>query len=315
MIRRRTSWSIESVLGDRTLKAQVFPQITLYLCLIVAILFSVAASAQGQNDVSASADNRDEQDVDKAEFKRWIEYYQRTAEAYEFRLGDESNAQLTVSPKPLMSYAHPSGDGHTHGVFFVWTHLGRAELVGSIWSWGLMGQTRTVRHEFHSLSTVRLEPVRVGQLTWTPTTGIQLTPIPGAASPQRSAALRLAQMRSLAGEFTGFSTPHGRELRLRTLPQPLYRYESKRPDVLDGAVFGMFAEWDPDIILLIEARKTDDDFKWVYGYGRFNGCPLRLEHKGVEVWKEGLVPLRNPLSNFFAAPVEYLQEPPGTNTN
>jgi hypothetical protein len=110
-------------------------------------------------------------------------------------------------------------------------------------------------------------------------------------------------MRSLAREFTGFSTPHGRELRLRTLPQPLYRYPAAETNPLDGALFCMFADWDPDLILLIEARDGKGGPQWVYGIARFNATPLRLEHNGTTVWKCGLVPMSDPTSLFYAAVV------------
>lgn len=277
---------------------------------VPALIWSTGfAPAQEEKDASRPAEEMDEQDAESAELKRWIAYYQRVADAYEIRLRDELGPKLAASPHPLMTFAHPWDGGQTHGAFFVWTHEGCAQLIGAIWSWGRPDQPRLVTHEFHSLATEPLAPVKVGPTTWRPVSGIELRPIPDASPPKASPALRLAQMRSLAREFTGFSTPHGKELRLRTLDQPLYRYDSESAEVIDGAVFGMFAEWDPDIILTIEARKNDDEIQWMYGYGRFNGCPLRLEHRGVEVWREGLVPLRNSASCFFAVRANSLLAP------
>jgi hypothetical protein len=43
--------------------------------------------------------------------------------------------------------------------------------------------------------------------------------------------------------------------------------------VPDGPIFGMFKEWDPELMLLIEARKTDDGATWHYRVGRFNWTP------------------------------------------
>ena len=240
---------------------------------------------------------------DSNEFKQWVAYYQHVAESYQFSRAGDARTKFMASAKPLMTYAHPAGDTESHGAFFVWTLSGRPEVVGSIWSHGRGDGSRDVVHEFHSLSTEALSPVQVGYARWTPQTGIPLKTITDAARPKDSTAIRLAQMRSLAREFTGYSTPHGREERLRTLEQPLYRYEGAGDDVLDGAVFGMFRDWDPDIMLLIEARKSRDGFVWHYGIGRFNGCPLRLQYKDVDVWKEGKVPLRAATSNFFAVVV------------
>src|SRR5688572_5349733 len=227
---------------------------------IIFVLAAFVGQAPAQDDAAKK----------KAEFQRWLDYYQDVANAYDIYLPSDPKTRLEVSPKPIMSYSHPSAMRGTHGAFFVWTYRGRPELVGSLWSDEIPGGMRTVMHEFHSLSLEPLSPVKIGSYTWAPQSGIDVQPIEGAPAPKESAPLRLAQMRSLAQEFTGYSTPHGRELRLETLRQPLYRYESKLPDVLDGAIFGMFKEWDPEMILLIEARKTEGQMKWHYAVGRFN---------------------------------------------
>lgn len=243
---------------------------------------------------------------DKAEFERWLDYYQEVAEAYDIRLESDPETRLKVSEEPIMSYSHPGAMRGTHGAFFVWTRRGRPEVIGSIWSDEIEGVgQRTVMHEFHSLSLDRISPLRMGRFTWAPQSGIELTPIADVPPPKESAPLRLAQMRSLAQRFTGFSTPHGRELRLRTLRQPLYRYESELPEVIDGAIFGMFKEWDPEIMLLIEARQTDEGPQWFFGAGRFNWTPVRLTYDDSDVWVgeqtiSTYPSFGDPQSNFFA---------------
>jgi hypothetical protein len=261
---------------------------------IMLMLTVLVGQTSGQEDASKSA-----------EFQRWLGYYQDVANAYDIYLASDSQTRLKVTPKPIMSYSHPSAMRGTHGAFFVWTRRGRPELVGSIWSDEIAGGMRTVMHEFHSLSLEPLSPVQIGRFTWAPQSGIDLKPIPDAPAPKESASLRLAQMRSLAEKFTGYSTPHGKELRLRTLRQPLYRYESELPEVLDGAVFGMFKEWDPEMMLLIEARKTDERMQWHYGVGRFNWTPVRLTYQDSDVWKGEQTPgaypsFGDPKSTFFA---------------
>jgi hypothetical protein len=94
-------------------------------------------------------------------------------------------------------------------------------------------------------------------------------------------------LRSLSREFTGRSlSDAGQAWELRLLPQPLYRYESTDPDVLDGALFTLVssAGTDPEIILLLEARKTPTGPQWVYGAARFSDMNLWLKHKNQEVW-------------------------------
>ena len=118
-------------------------------------------------------------------------------------------------------------------------------------------------HEFHSLSLSVLDVSRSGSHTWTPEApGIELTPIAEAPRPARSAPQRLVQMRALTHDFSA-STKDDKERRweLRLLPQPLYRYKSTDPDVLDGALFAFVtsAGTDPEALLVLEARKPAAD--------------------------------------------------------
>ena len=81
---------------------------------------------------------------------------------------------------------------------------------------------------------------------------------------------------------------------MRLLPQPLYRYESTDPEVIDGAVFSFVtsAGTDPEILLVIEARGTGAGSgpSWQYGLGRFSDLDLWVKHKGKEVYTAPGIP-------------------------
>jgi hypothetical protein len=70
-------------------------------------------------------------------------------------------------------------------------------------------------------------------------------------------------------------------------PQPLYRYESTDPDVLDGAVFSFVssAGTDPEAILVLEARKGPGATvpTWHYAVGRYTDMALRVRLKDREI--------------------------------
>ena len=104
-------------------------------------------------------------------------------------------------------------------------------------------------------------------------------------------------MRALAREFSGRSlSDQGQTWELRLLPQPLYRFQSTDPDVLDGALFTLVssAGTDPEIILLLEARKSQSGNQWVFGAARFSDMSLWLKHKDKEVWSA----IRGPENTF-----------------
>ena len=83
-------------------------------------------------------------------------------------------------------------------------------------------------------------------------------------------------------------TTRERRWELRLLPQPLYRYESTDPDVLDGAVFAFVtsAGTDPEALLVLEARKpaAGCDPVWHYAIARFTDLNLWVRHKGKVVF-------------------------------
>ena len=124
-----------------------------------------------------------------------------------------------------------------------------------------------------------------------------MKPIPGAPDPAATAPARLAQIRALAREFSGRSlSDAGVAWDLRLLPRPLHRYESTDPEVLDGAVFALVsnAGTDPEVILVVEARKTPEGARWVFGAARFSDMSLWLKHKDREVWSA----IRGPENTF-----------------
>jgi hypothetical protein len=137
---------------------------------------------------------------------------------------------------------------------------------------------------------------------WTPKQpGIELRPVPDAPPPAATRTRRLAQMREISRQFTGFDlNPRegdGEEVerQMRVLPNPLFRYDEPREgvrhsvieeDLVDGGVFGLFYDWDPEILLVIETRATKDGPRWHYGVAYVDYKPLRLEHKSREVWSK-----------------------------
>ena len=116
------------------------------------------------------------------------------------------------------------------------------EVIGTFFLFPPVG-TRSLDHEFHSLSLSVLEVVHPGKQmgSWVPERwGIALTPLAAAPSPPAPPPCGGVQSRrALSRGFSALTTADdkGRRWELRLLPQPLYRYQSSDPKVLDGAVF------------------------------------------------------------------------------
>lgn len=162
--------------------------------------------------------------------------------------------------------------------------------------------------EMHSLSLTGLSAEREGALRWQPTkAGIALQPVPDAPRPADSAPRRLQQMRTLAGGFSAQlndlrQSEEGQRQELRLLTQPLYRYPAGEGELLDGALFAIVMGTDPEVFLLLEARRASEKWTWQYGLARMNDCAMTVSYKDQEVWhceKKGIEAVRGPIDDPY----------------
>lgn len=216
----------------------------------------------------------------------WMhEVYLREASGYEFFLDEPKREKLELRRDPVMRW---SSEGDYHGDVYVWTHHGSAAVVGCIFSGPVKGDSRGIMHEFHSLSPKPISAGEQNESKWHPTeAGITLEPIPEAPAPAENKVLRLAQMRELARRFTSQVDRQGGMSEMRLLTQPIYRYEiTDGGEVTDGAVFAFI--WstgtDPEVLLVIESRRTPDGLKWHFAPARFTNREARLRYRGRDVW-------------------------------
>jgi hypothetical protein len=226
---------------------------------------------------------------EKARAEAFLAFAKREAAAYTIRL-EGSDRPLTLRPESVLKWSNPVM-GTIYGDVFVWTADGRPEAVASIYRFysGIPHQD----NEFHSLALGKLTAERDGAAVWTPSRrGLELKPIPGAPAPADSAAARLRQMRALAQEFTGRQTNRaGVDRDMRLLAQPIYRYENTKGDLIDGGLFAFVQGTDPEVFLLIEARRPPGGApEWRFGATRMHGIYLRLDRGGREVWSAPEIP-------------------------
>lgn len=230
----------------------------------------------------------------KAKRERTIAIYREEARGYKIWRDASREEELKLVPEPVFAWTNPSANGGQDGAIFVWAARGRPEALGAFFVQPPTGR-REIIHELHSLALSTLSVDRSGAHTWVPEApGIQLTPIPGAPAPAIESAARLVQMRSLLREFSGHTVEfNGQRWDLRALTQPLYRYKSSDPAVMDGALFALVSSAgnDPEALVLIEARRPSAGAPpvWQSGYARFTDDSLSLRHKGVEVYTAPLI--------------------------
>jgi hypothetical protein len=211
-------------------------------------------------------------------------YYRKASEKYVFFRDADRNQPLTLAEKPVMKWAN---DNDWSGDVFVWTWDDQPEVIGCILSGPQAGNRRGVIQEFHLLATEPIAPADLqARSRWAPKDGLERRPLDDVPEPAESAVTRLAQMRQILRDFSAHMDANG-EWELRLLPQPLMRYQPKSGPVVDGALFTFV--WtrgtDPELVLLLEYRKTKAGKAWFYAPVRFTTRALWLKRHEVEVWR------------------------------
>lgn len=251
-----------------------------FRCFVVSFVFisgGVVSTAYAQPADSKSGS-------DKSRTQKFLNLATKAAGEYIFINRDDPQMKIELNEKPVLRWTNPIG-GDWYGAVFVWTNRGRPEVIASIYQ-GYSRPGQPVSHEFHSLSLAPFTATRNERLAWSPQkAGLQLKPIPQADSPGKSSAIRSLQMRKLARGFKALKTEEdGTSRSLRLLSQPLYRYKSTNPDVLDGAIFSFVQATDPEVLLIIEARKSGNKTFWHYGLARMNRVSFEVMHNNRKVW-------------------------------
>jgi hypothetical protein len=208
---------------------------------------------------------------------------------YRIELEGGPKRPVELQPDSLLQWSNPVA-GSIHGSVFVWTDRGCPAAVGSIYKW--FSPNTHLGVELHALTPGLVGADRLGRRVWTPArSDVDRKPIPGAPEPADTPAARLRQLRALAKEFSATETTRTEITReLRLLTQPIYRYRSADPEVSDGGLFAMVHATDPEILLMIEARRTPGGARWEFAAARFNSIALRLSHQGKEVWSAPMLP-------------------------
>jgi hypothetical protein len=288
------------------------------LALMAVVAWCIPALLLAQEATTVTTDEQGREQYHE-DFELLKKYYRHSAEKYEFALDKAGEQKLTLEPT-VMTW---TGDDYKFaastvaplsGEVYVWTHEGRAIVAGGIGSFPY-AEGRQVFHEFHVLTERAIPPTPIHSeisMVWEPR-GETPRPISGAPEPAPTPSRRLIQMRKLAQEFQGrTTTPEENGVaKLRLLPAPLFRLDAEAlkigsHNVIDGALFVYTGEvgTDPEMMLYIECRKTDDGLEWTYVPAAMTYLEMWMEHKGVEVWHIPNYRVDQREHNYFKAIVE-----------
>ena len=118
--------------------------------------------------------------------------------------------------------------------------------------------------------------------------GLEWKPIPNAQAPADTPPGRDRQARRLAERFSADLVDRKEvRFRLRLLTTPLHRYDTIDSLISRGGVlFAFCQQTDPELLLLIEARKSGAGYRWEYAVAGFSDMNLYLRLDGREVWRD-----------------------------
>jgi len=244
-------------------------------------LLQAAAPANAQDEVAPSTDTAA---IDKERARR-LEQMVAAAADYQLWRGRDGEQPLARIERPVLRWSNPLRAA-SDGAVFIWADKKdekRPAATMCIYGNGEDG----VDHEWQSLSTEPLRAAYRGATVWRPqTAGLEFHAVPGATEPAAATpARRLAQMHALLRDFSATAGREPDQHELRALTHPIYRYGDEQAEVVDGAVFAFAQATDPEILLLLEARRENaKPAVWWWAAARMSMVPLDLKYRGALVW-------------------------------
>jgi hypothetical protein len=244
----------------------------------------------------------------------WQKLFREMAGNYEMCSAGNERRAYSLRSAPVLRWNQPVRGGDD-GAVYLWLDSGRPAVIGTVFAWPMADGNRQVVHEMHALAAESLSAKYMGQEVWSlAKPALEFKPVPEAPVPAESAPQRLAQLRTLGREFTARSIDDkGGPWELRMLSQPLYRYELKDPtDLVDGAILAFVQGTDPEILLILEARREKKQLHWEYALGRFSDRPLVVQHNKTEVWKVPGSTFNDNRAPYFVRNIEQRKPPAAT---
>ena len=275
----------------------------LFIMTVLAVAIFSARPAAIHAQPSKSADESDSLQAERA--SRLMKEMRTLAQALKVvKQGKQGEESVRLFEEPLFRH----------------NGLARIYEDGTTWAWGIRGRpiafcklfTSNSEEGFWTYCNVLTAPdliemYRGDEKVWYPqSVGMTFKPFSDAAVPLDKAPLRLRQMKELARRFSAheviyppISLKTRHELQLK--PQPVHRYNDPDHGIVDGAVFVVAHEVEPEMILLIEAVQQNGEVSWQFGAVGIGGAEFHLALDGVEVytrsWAKNAAGL--PTESFF----------------
>jgi hypothetical protein len=223
-----------------------------------------------------------------------LEEMKQIAHAFKFVTVDgTTRAPAELVPDPLHRWTDPTRP-LSGGALWVWKSGGRPVAVLGIElyaAWSL---------EFVSLSTGLVE-AQDGQLRWRPQrAGVEYSEIRGAPVPADDQPKRMRQMRDIVKRISASEFYDNKHYSLRLLPHPIDRYTDPASGVVDGAIFICANGTNPELLLLVEARRMGTGTPaWSYAAAPLSRAEVSLKLDGKDIWRSPTKEQTTPEEPYF----------------
>ncbi|NLS95250.1 MAG: hypothetical protein GXX96_24090 [Planctomycetaceae bacterium] len=264
--------------------------------ILTATCAALFATLSAVSPAAAPAESEDEAAELEKQRQYWLGVCEGHANDYRIFPTGEPDKVLKRAKEPIFRHTQRDSDARVGlgqiGLVFLWTDdSGHPATVITVIANALKdseppGQRR-VSHVLQSLSTEPLTALWRGGELWTPEgPGVEWKAVPNAPVPGDSPAKRLAQARTIARKFRSHSidSRDGR-WELRLLSKPMYDYEQQPAESgLGGALLAFCEGTDPEVLLALETRPTQEGPRWHFAFAAFSNYELHGSHAGQEVW-------------------------------
>lgn len=189
------------------------------------------------------------------------------------------STKVDVIEAPLLRYSNPAANIVT--------------LDATIWAWGRVGRPAALASveaegcELVSLTEQGLSLSSRSGLKWTPhDSEATFKILPDGPIPGDSEVVRARQMKEQARRFSakGHYGDDSKNLELRLMDRYIHRYADTENGIVDGAIFAFAAGTNPEVLLFVECRKSDQIRRdWFYACARLSagGLDVRLDENVI----------------------------------
>jgi len=207
--------------------------------------------------------------------------------------GDPTRPAPVIGKKPVLRCDDPT----------------REEVDGTIWLWtdrklpvailGLCDVRNEWSYENLSLTDEAIEVSGRPNWKWrpTPTKRTWIT-LPDKVPDTTEGRQRT--LREIARQFQASESYDRQTFQLRLLTRPIYTYSDSETGVLDGALFALANGTNPEVLIQIEARRSETQPQWLVTFGRLTAAEATIVHQKKEVWKVGNIGPWSQLADYYS---------------